>query len=299
MLNLHLMRIFYTVVQEGSFSGAATVLHISQPAVSQGVRELESQLGLTLVDRMQSRKSQHSQKVQLTAGGSAVFDHARGIFALEKAAVDDIEARVGAHIGNLTLGASTTVAGYWLPAAIAEFARRYPNINMKVRVANTRVISEWLLDCQLDLAIVEGDVEDPRIESRHWRDEGLLLVAGTEWAQGEGALERMNSGCWVQREEGSGTRSVCDRLLASLGIIPKTTLQIASNEGIARCVTNGMGFALLPRVVINELLELERLQEVALPGAEQLSRSLCELRFRDRPLSPSAQAFADILHNKA
>jgi DNA-binding transcriptional LysR family regulator len=60
-----------------------------------------------------------------------------------------------------------------------------------------------------------------------------------------------------------------------------------------------MGFALLPRVVISELLELERLQEVALPGAEQLSRSLCELRFRDRPLSPSAQAFADILHNKA
>ena len=59
MLNLHLMRIFYTVVQEGSFSGAATVLHISQPAVSQGVRELESQLGLTLIDRVQSRKSQH------------------------------------------------------------------------------------------------------------------------------------------------------------------------------------------------------------------------------------------------
>jgi DNA-binding transcriptional LysR family regulator len=293
------MRIFYTVVQESSFSGAATVLHISQPAVSQGVRELESQLGLTLVDRIQSRKSQHGQKIQLTADGRAVFDHARGIFALEKAAVDDIDARVGAHTGNLTLGASTTVAGYWLPVAIAGFARRYPGIKVNVRVANTQVISEWLLDCQLDLAIVEGDVQDPRIKSRHWRNEGLLLVAGAEWVQGGGVLERLNSGCWIQREEGSGTRSVCDRLLASLGVIPTTTLQIASNEGIARCITNGMGFALLPRVVVSELLELERLQEVALPGAEHLSRSMCELRFRDRPLSPSAQAFADILHNKA
>jgi len=293
------MRIFYTVVQEGSFSGAATVLHISQPAVSQGVRELENQLGLTLIDRIQSRKSQHGQKVQLTAGGSALFDHARGIFALEKAAVDDIEARVGAQIGSLTLGASTTVAGYWLPAAIAGFARRYPDIKVNVRVANTRVISDWLLDCQLDLAVVEGDVADPRIECRHWRNEGLLLVADAQWAQGEGVLGRLNSGCWVQREEGSGTRSVCDRLLAGLGVVPKATLQIASNEGIARCVTNGMGFALLPRVVVSELLELERLQEVALPGAEHLSRSLSELRFRDRPLSPSAQAFADMLHSKA
>ncbi|HEV8078756.1 MAG TPA: LysR family transcriptional regulator, partial [Marinobacter sp.] len=186
-------------MQEGSFSGAATVLHISQPAVSQGVRELENQLGLTLIDRIQSRKSQHGQKVQLTAGGSAVFDHARGIFALEKAAEDDIEARVGAQIGNLTLGASTTVAGYWLPAAIAEFARQYPGIKVNVRVANTRVISEWLLNCQLDLAVVEGDVADPRIECRHWRNEGLLLVAGAQWVQGEGVLGRLNGGCWVQR----------------------------------------------------------------------------------------------------
>jgi len=59
-----------------------------------------------------------------------------------------------------------------------------------------------------------------------------------------------------------------------------------------------MGVALLPRVVISELLELERLQEIALPGGEHLSRSLYELRFRDRPLSPPAQAFADMLHHK-
>lgn len=300
MLNLHLIRIFYAVVQEDSFSGAANALHISQPAVSQGVRELEGQLGLTLIDRVLSRKGQQGRKIHLTASGSAMFDHSRGIFALEKAAIDDIAARVGLHTGRLTLGASTTVAGYWLPATIAEFARRYPDIDVTVRVANTQVISEWLLDCQLDLAIVEGDVDDTRIESRHWRDEGLSLVAGadSQLPESGNAIAELNRACWIQREEGSGTRSVCERLLTQLDIVPKTTLQIASNEGIARCVTNGMGVALLPRVVISELLELERLQEIALPGGEHLSRSLYELRFLDRPLSPPAQAFADMLHHK-
>jgi len=293
LLNLHLIRIFYTVVQEDSFSGAANALHISQPAVSQGVRELEGQLGLTLIDRALSRTGQQGRKIHLTASGSALFDHSRGIFALEKAAIDDIAARVGLHTGRLTLGASTTVAGYWLLASIAEFARRYPDIDVTVRVANTQVISEWLLDCQLDLAIVEGDVNDTRIECRHWRDEGLSLIAGTDsqLCESGNAIRELNFACWIQREEGSGTRSVCERLLRQLGILPTTTLQIASNEGIARCVTNGMGVALLPRVVTSELLELERLQEIALPGGEHLSRSLYELRFRDRPLSPPAQAF--------
>src|SRR5690606_38873032 len=119
-LNLHLLRLFFEVVNHSSFSRAADTLCISQSATSKGVRELENQLGLPLIDR--SPKGRSERGLRLTAEGNALYEHARGIFALERAAVDEMQERRGLLRGSVTVGASTTVAAYWLPPYLSVFS---------------------------------------------------------------------------------------------------------------------------------------------------------------------------------
>src|ERR1700724_1964214 len=107
-INLHLLRVFFAVAERRSFSRAAEALFVSQPAVSKAVRELEHQLDLPL---------------------------------LERAASEDISARVGLKRGRLPVGASSTIAGYWLPPYAAEFFRKFPSIELKIGVGNTQMVS--------------------------------------------------------------------------------------------------------------------------------------------------------------
>lgn len=299
-LNLHLARIFHTVASEGGFSRAAEKLHISQSAVSKGVKELETQLGLALVDR--AGRGTARAGVNLTEAGQAMYEHLKEIFALEHAALEDVQARTGLKQGTLVIGASTTVAGYWLPPLLAAFRARHPDMDLKVVVGNTHFISEGLIECRMDLALVEGDVDEPGIVSTVWREEALVVVsaAAREPAPASGAKtpqdmtpQQLAAQTWLVREPGSGTGEVGWRLLRACGIVPAKTLEIGSNEGIARAVVQGLGLALLPTCVVQDLIELKRLAPVPMPVA--LSRPLFRLRRAKRPLSPAAQAFSCFL----
>ena len=115
-MNLHSLRVFYTVAKLGSFSGAAEALFISQPAVSKALKEQEHQLNIQLIER-----ASKGRKLTLSEGGQALYDHARSIFAIEKAAIEDIKSRTGLKRGTLVIGTSTTIASYWLPPYLAKF----------------------------------------------------------------------------------------------------------------------------------------------------------------------------------
>ncbi|ROU02311.1 LysR family transcriptional regulator [Marinobacter sp. R17] len=295
-MNLHLLRIFFNVAREGSFSRAAEALHISQPAVSKGVRELEHQLDVALVERAQ-RQSGAKSRVMLTPIGEVLFEHARGIFALEKAAIDDIHARVGLRKGALVVGASTTIAGYWLGPYLALFADAWPDIAIEVRAGNTESVSRWLIDCEVDVALVEGAVADERLESRHWEDDALVIIGPPDWEQSlpGSSLDALNGERWVLREPGSGTREVTRQMMADLKIAPASLMEAGSNEAIARSVACGAGLAIVPRVVAADLLELGRVTLIEPPAMPALSRPLYQLFHRDRRLSPAAGRFVDFL----
>ena len=297
-LNLHLLRVFFAVAEQRSFSRAAESLFISQPAVSRAVRELEHQVDLALIERG-GGGTKGRRGIRLTESGQALFEHARAIFAMERAASEDIRARVGLKRGTLAVGASTTIAGYWLPAYIARFVREFPAIRPQVVVGNTRMIAEALIDCRIDLGLVEGPVDDDRISSVRWREESLLLVAS---AQAPLARRRkldakaLSAQAWLMREPGSGTREVARRLLRSHGIEPAQTIEIGSNEGIARAVANGAGIAVLPSIVVQDLIELRRIKPLHGMKATPLNRPLFRLELKGRPLSPSASAFSVMLN---
>src|SRR5690606_24324084 len=211
-LNLHLVRIFHTVAEEGSFSAAARRLHISQPAVSKAVSELERHLDTALLERAGGRRG---QSMMLTEAGAALDAHARSIFALERAAVEEVQQRRGLKRGSLVVGASTTIASYWLPHYLKTFAKRWPDIDLRLVVANTQAISEDLLDCKLDLALVEGPVHVSGLAHYPWREERLVIVGPPHSPEEVADLAK---GTWLVREVGSGTREVSFEILAKLGI---------------------------------------------------------------------------------
>lgn len=286
-LNLHLLRIFHAVAEERSFSRAAERLFISQPAVSKGVRQLERQLGLPLVERAPG--GTHGRRLRLSEAGGALLDHARAIFALEAAAVQDIRARAGLTRGQLTVGASTTVAAYWLPPYLTEFALRHASIGLSMRVGNTETIARALIECAVDLAIVEGEVSDARIAATHWRDDPLHIAV----PPGSGLLRRrapaageLAAQTWLLREPGSGTRAVTEELLRALRIKPARLIELGSNEGIARAVAAGLGIALLPARLTRELVALKAVRSLDLKSPVPLLRPLYLLQLRDRRPSP-------------
>lgn len=299
-LNLHLTRIFFMVATRGSFSRGAELLHISQSAASKAVRELEEQLGLVLIERG-GAQGKRTRGLRLTEAGRALYEHARGIFALERAALDDLAARTGMQKGTLTVGASTTVAGYWLPAYIALFAENFPDIELHVVAGNTAAISQGLLDCEVDVAVVEGGVNDAGISSLKWREERLLLVTAP-WTDMAGAKAvdpiQLSRARWLVREPGSGTREVAERLLQTEGIQCTRTVEVGSNEGIARSVAQGLGVAMLPEVVVQDLLALGRLATMTTGQAGGYTRPLFLLKRAQRPLSPAASAFSNMLQEQ-
>lgn len=293
-MNLHLLRMFLTVVERQSFSRAAEALHIGQSAVSKGIRELEHQLDLPLIERGSGTKGQRG--VQLTDGGLALYEHARGIFAMERIAIEDVRDRIELRKGRLRIGASTTVAGYWLPAGIARFVRQHPGIDIDLTVANTGEIGHAIVDGRIDAGFVEGSVDDGRIEASLWKSEALSLVVAHDsplGAKRRPTASELSAQTWLVREPGSGTRQVTRSLLDAQDIAPESQVEIGSNEAIARTVAAGAGVALLPAVVVADLIAIGRLRKLKLEGDGDIMRPLFRLELANRPRSPALQAFVD------
>jgi DNA-binding transcriptional LysR family regulator len=228
----------------------------------------------------------------------SLADHARGIFALEKAATEEIRARVGLKRGRLVIGASTTVAGYWLAPYLKALTSVLPDIDVRVRMGNTDVIAQALIACDIDVALVEGAVTDARVDSEHWRNDPLQVVAHprVEFLQrSKPRLRDLDEQVWLVREAGSGTQQVAERIMLENNIRPMRTLEIGSNEGIARAVAEGLGVAILPQRVVRELIAIGEIRSLEFPELFLLTRPLFLLQLKQRPTSPLVRAFCQVL----
>ncbi|EWH04396.1 LysR family transcriptional regulator [Pseudoalteromonas lipolytica SCSIO 04301] len=292
-MNLHALRVFYTVAKLQSFSGAAETLFISQPAVSKALKELEHQLSLKLIER-----ATKGRKLALTEGGVALYEHARNIFAIEKTAIDDIKSRTGLKRGTIVIGTSTTIASYWLPPYLARFCSAYPNIKVEVKVENTEKIEHALLECSIDLALVEGTPTEKKIVPRHWQDDLMSVVTPPHFKPSPNLNEWLNQQFWLLREPGSGTREMSVKMLEKQGIKVTNSMQLGSNEAIARSVAQGMGIAILPNVVTEDLVQLKKLKRLSQVKGGMLSRPLYQLHCRGRSSSHSAEALKRILFSE-
>ena len=172
-LNLHLLRLFATVVRTGSFSRAADALHISQPAISKGVRDFELQVGCRLLDRT-------PKGVRPTREGQALARHAETLFAAERAAEDELLSLRSLDSGSLRIGASTTIATYMIAEYLGLFHREYPGIDLHLIIANTRDIADLMIAHEIEIALVEGPIEDEQLVSQAWRTDVMSLVVSPQ-----------------------------------------------------------------------------------------------------------------------
>lgn len=290
-LNLHLLRLFTTVVKAGSFSRAADVLHISQPAISKGVRDFEFQVGCRLLDRT-------PKGVRPTREGTALVRHAETLFAAERAAEDELLSLRNLDSGSLRIGASTTIATYMISDYLGAFHRQYPGIDLNLVIANTRDIADLMLAHDIEIALVEGPVEDDELESHAWRTDVMSLIVDTRHrfagaTRGiEGAALRDET--LIVREPGSGSREVVAQALAAGGIEPRRTLEIGSTEAIKQAVAAGLGISIVSGAAVCDQVTLGKLKVVQMRDL-QIERTLWQLKVPGRIEIPAASAFERIM----
>jgi len=284
-MNLHLLRIFVCAVEENSFTKAADQLGISQPAVSKAVRELESQLDTLLLERQ-------GKYFKPNEAGQVLYDYGKSLFAMEREASEVLRAFKNLERGRLIVGASTTVASYWLAPYLKKFSDKHPGVDIQVVGANTESVAQLLLDCKVDVALVEGEVNDERIETRLWRTEEMVAIAPS--LESNTRKRELEQQVWILREQGSGSRNVAEQLLLNMGIQAQRTLEMNSNEAIIQAVAAGCGVGIVPKITARDQLALRRVKRFAL-GSGKMERPLFRLRLPHRPLSNAALAFEALL----
>jgi DNA-binding transcriptional LysR family regulator len=258
------LKVFHTVARLLSFTKAAEELHMTQPAVTFQVRQLEEYFNTRLFDRTHN-------KVNLTPAGERVAEFAERIFDLYAEMESGVRDLTGEISGALTIGASTTIAEYMLPALLGEFKNQYPDINLRLKVSNSEGIVSMVEHNVIDLGVVESAVNNKNLIVEVCHEDQLVLVAAPdhELVKRGGKVNASDIVRYpfVSREEGSGTRDVVMQYLMEHKVSPGDmtfSLELGSPEAIKGAVEAGMGITILSRSIIGKELKLNMLVELPL-----------------------------------
>ena len=249
------LQVFHTVARLLSFTKAAEELHMTQPAVTFQVRQLEEQFNTRLFDRTHNR-------ISLTDAGSRVYDYAEKIFQLYNEMDNSIRELTGDISGVLILGASTTIAEYMLPVLLGDFKAKHPEVTIRLKVANTDGIVAQVENNEIDLGVVEAPVNNKNLVVEECRTDHLVLIVppGHELANEENvSIEKIIEYPFICREEGSGTREVMIESMQSAGINPsdmRIAMELGSLEAIKGAVETGMGVSILSKATLIKELKL-------------------------------------------
>jgi DNA-binding transcriptional LysR family regulator len=248
-MTLRQIEAFLAVARAGSFRRAAQSLHLSQPALSQHVRELEAELGARFFDRL-------GRAIHLTEAGRIFDDHATRLLATLSEARHALAALQGLQRGVLTVGASTTPGIYLLPGLLGLYQQRYPGIEVTLRLGNTEQIEALVRAGELDLGLI-GDQGHSTAEAEvavRLEDELVLIVNPTHaWGHRRDIrpAELMTQPLLL-RESGSATRRVTERALAAAGVPFRPGMVLPHTEAIKQGVLAGLGVAFVSVFAIRE-----------------------------------------------
>ncbi len=252
------------VATTGQVSAASRLLHLSQPAVTAQVRQLERECGRPLLVRT-------ARGVRLNEAGRVLLEYAqRQHQLLEEAALALAgEEELG---GELVLAASTTLASYVVPSLLASFSRNHRGLQVRLEVGNTEQVLGWVGEGRIPLGLVEGHARAAGIRLEHYLDDELVPVAASN-APGEllrvRTVDMLRQVPLLWREPGSGTRAVLERALRRAGVRrgPQPgDLQLGSTEAIKGAVALGLGVGFLSRWSIQAELASGQLRVLQVPG---------------------------------
>jgi DNA-binding transcriptional LysR family regulator len=275
-MNLHHLRIFYTVAQRRSVTGAAAELLLSQPAVSVQLKTLEKELGLPLFER-------GGPKLRLTQAGEVLYRAAVSMLHAKDEAERAITELRGGHRGRLILGAGTTGGMYVLPRVLQAYKQRWPDTEILLQVGTTDQILEKLLQNVLDMGLVGGPIEDRRFVVDPICADELVLIAAPGHpitSLAKVTLKDLGGVSFVVPETGSRTRQLVERKLREAGVSLVIAMQLPGTEGVKRAVEAGLGIGMVSRYAVENELQVGVLRRIPIEGW-QLHRSM-NLVYRDQ-----------------
>jgi DNA-binding transcriptional LysR family regulator len=281
---LRQLRTFAAVARQGTFVRAADELHLTPPAVSMQIKELEEEVGLPLFDR-------GARAVTLTMTGEYLLVYVRRVLATLKEA-DDAMARLrGAQVGRVNIGMVST-ATYFLPRVLARFRSEHRGVEMRLAVGNREQLVKQLQDAEVDLAVMGRPPRELAARAEPFAAHPHAVIAAPGHAlAGRVAIPPadLSSEEFIVREEGSGTRAAMEQFFHDCHIDPPRIMEMSSNETIKQAVIANMGLAFLSLHTAALEIETKQLCVLDVVGLP-LVRSWHIVHVQSKPLSPAAEA---------
>jgi len=289
------LQVFYTVAKQLSFTKAADILYMTQPAVTFQVKQLEEHFNTRLFERSHG-------KISLTPVGDLVLGYAERILAL----TGEMEARVGELTGQVTgplmIGASTTIAEYQLPRILGEFKERFPQVQARLTVANSETVAAKVADHSLDVGLIEAPSHNPVLTTLACCEDELVMICSPNHALASRSSVNAHDIAeqpYVSRELGSGTREVVDDFFKVNGVNPDDLhieMELGSREAIKGAVEAGLGVAIMSASTVTKEIQLGTL--VAVPLNPRLTRQLSMVYAPEKFRSKLLDAFISFVENK-
>jgi DNA-binding transcriptional LysR family regulator len=290
------LKVFFTVARTLNFNRAAEQLNISQPAVTRHIKELEDHYQTTFFDR--SRK-----RITLTGAGEVLLQHAHLIFEQYQKLDFELNLLQNKVDGLLHIGASTTIAQYVIPAYLARFHQRFPDVKIELTNANSLEIEELLAEKKIDLGLVEGAVHSQTLKYTPFLKDEIVLVSRTKNSllkKRTITLAELKKLPLLTRESGSGTSEIIEEQLQHAGLQTRDLtlhMQLGSTESIKNYLINSDTFAFLSVYGVRQELSDDRLCIVDIDGLD-LTRTFSFVYRQGQP-APLAKLFMRFTSLKA
>jgi DNA-binding transcriptional LysR family regulator len=284
------LAVFRAVARQLSFSRAADDLHLSQPAVSKHIQQLEAELGVRLFHRL-------GKRVELTDAGRVVADYAQRVSVLTEEVRRVLGELEGLQRGYLRLGASTTPGLYVLPEILARFRKQYPKVEITLTITNSADVTRRVLAGEVDLGFVGMPTNAPGLQVRPFADDEIVLIVPPGHPLTRQRVlppDLLRTETLIVREAGSGTRQVTEAHLAQLGVAPGQVLELFGCEAVKRAVGAGLGVAFTSHHAI-ALEAAHKLVEVAPIPELRLKRALAIVARKEARPSAAILAFLALM----
>jgi DNA-binding transcriptional LysR family regulator len=289
-MTLDQLKIFVEVAERQHLTQAASALHLTPSAVSAAIKALEERYDLLLFHRV-------GRRIELSDAGRIFLDEAKRTLASVRTLDATLAELGGLGRGSLHIHASQTISSYWLPPLLVRFRQAYPAIELKMEIGNTEQVSQAVLLGTADLGFVEGGIGGTTLSVEPVGDDKMVVVVapGHRWADGRPlGAEDLVRARWILREAGSGTRSVFEDALRTLGVEPArldVALDLPSNEAVRSAVMAGPFATAMSELVVTAPV---RAGLLTVANIELPTRHFAMLRHPARHRSRAVAAFEDL-----
>ena len=253
------LQVFLAVASHENVSVAASELAMSQSAASTSLKQLEQRFELELFDRIGKRLQLNEQGAALRPKAAALLSQAQ---ELENGLIKNDE------IGNLRVGATLTIGNYLAVGIMADFMKQHENARVELTVENTAAIAAKVKNFELDIALIEGELQESDLEVSYWRDDELAVFCAPDHPLAQRTAlseEDLLTANWIVREKGSGTRQAFDRAMTGILSNLNLRLELQHTEAIKRAVEAGLGIGCLSKIALEDAFKRGTLIPLKVP----------------------------------